>query len=151
VTTPGEPSPLLWRISPALAAALYLIATLLLAVAIYLRPPFIVTAIVVMLGIAAALAATYTARQLLYADGDGVVLRQLFGSRSLSWAEIEGIGVVRRGRTGMTIGIDLIEGPTVMIPSSLVLPAKPHNIVATQELLKGKARQLGAVGGMEEA
>ncbi|HEY2042719.1 MAG TPA: PH domain-containing protein [Jatrophihabitans sp.] len=150
MTTPADPLPLLWRISPALAAALYVIAAALLAVAIYLRPPFAITLGVAGLGIAAAAAATYTARQLLYADRDGIVLRRLFNSRSLSWSEIEAIAVVQRGRTGMTLAIDLVEGPSVMVPPSLVLPSTPHNIASTRNLLKSKARQLGAIGGLRD-
>jgi hypothetical protein len=149
VSLADQSSTVVWRIPPAIAAALYLIAATLFATAIYPYWSVTVRIIVAALGCVFAAAATLTARQLLYADSDGVLIRRLFGQTIVEWPRVEEIRVVRKGKTSMTLAIYLFEGPAVLVPASLVLPATPHSLMATQALLNAKARRLSGLGGLK--
>jgi hypothetical protein len=148
---PDEPPDdhLYWRIAPTLTATLYVIAAAVFAVAIYTGLSVAVRLAIAAFGVAFAVVATYCARQLIYADADGIAIRHLTATDSFSWRDIAAVDVITTGKTGMTIALDLVAGRQVRLPPSLVLPAKPHSLQSTHTLLGTKARQLRALGRLD--
>ncbi|MCW2541675.1 MAG: hypothetical protein JWN95_3400 [Frankiales bacterium] len=138
-----------WRIAPTLTATLYVIAAAIFAVAIYTSLPVVLRLAIAAFGVAFAVTATYCARQLIYADADGIAIRHLMSTDSYSWRDIAAVDVVTTGKTGMTIALDLDAGRQVKLPPSLVLPATPHSLQSTHTLLGMKARQLSALGRLD--
>lgn len=147
--SPDQATPIIWRTPAWLAAALYLLTAALLACALYLHFALIIRVIVCGVALAFGLTATFAARQVLFADSEGLLIRRLRGETSLTWSQIATIEVVRTGKTGMTLAVDLAEGGQILVPASLVLPATPHGLVSTRTLLNAKARQLRTLGQLD--
>jgi hypothetical protein len=149
VKSPDQATPIIWRTPPWLAAVLYLLTAALLAAALYLNFALTFRVIVGAIAVVFGLTATFAARLLLYADSEGLVVRRIRGETSLTWPEVATIDVVRTGKTGMTLAMNLTEGGQILVPPSLVLPAWPHGLVSTRILLKAKASQLGTLGQLD--
>jgi hypothetical protein len=149
VTTP-QPAPIVWRTPQIVAAALFLITAALVAVALYVHLGTAVRLGLGALALGFGAAGAFAARQVLVADDEGVFVRRLLRSESPDWSEVDRIIVVRTGKTGMTIALNLTTGRQLLVPPSLVLPTTPHGLTSTHALLESKARQLGQLGRIED-
>ncbi|MFD8424489.1 hypothetical protein [Streptomyces sp. NPDC059466] len=136
--------PLVWRIPPAHAALMILVACPCAAVNIYGHPSAALRLVTVVVGVVALLVALVSLRMYLAVDDEGIAVRFLHREQWLPWSSVDHIEVVSGVRGSDTIRFSRADRTFVDVPPSLLQPTRPVRRPAAGHLLRDAARRIEA-------
>jgi Bacterial PH domain len=138
--------PLVLRVPPWQAAALFLITAAVAALNLYWHPSFMVRLITIAFGVLALCGAVIALRLYLVVDEQGIGVRRFFSETSVDWSDVADIEAYRERHNKVTLRIMRMDGQAVTVPSALVLPSKPTSTPRVLAQLGDLARHIMALG-----
>ena len=106
-------------------AALVLLATGLLALNLFLPLGVGARAVTIAAALGALATAVIAYRMYLVADADGVGVRGVRRSYSITWSQLADVGIVERKINTMHLQLTLTDGTEIPVPQSLTAPGRP--------------------------